>query len=111
MSIQSTDRQALQLWNMIQNDSIYKDKTALFITNDHGRHCDGHKDGFVSHGGGCKCCRKISLVAIGPDFKKGKVVSEPSELIDIAATAAEILRIYMPLSKGRFMTDLVFDKE
>lgn len=109
--IQSTDQQALQLWNMIQSDPIYKDKTALFITNDHGRHCDGHKDGFVSHGGGCKCCRKISLVALGPDFKKGRVVSEPYELIDIAATAAEILGINMSLSKGRFMTDLVFDKE
>ena len=105
--IKSTDQQALELWNMIQNDSIYKDKTALFITNDHGRHCDGHKDGYVSHGGGCPCCRKISLVALGPDFKKGKVVSDTYELIDLTETAARILGLSMPTSKGVFIRPLL----
>lgn len=104
--IQSTDQQALDLWNMIQSDPIYKDKTALFITNDHGRHCDGHKDGFKSHGGGCKCCRKISLVALGPDFQKGKIVSEKRELIDITATSASILKMHMPTSKGVIIQEL-----
>lgn len=106
-AIRSTDKQALELWNMIQKDSIYKDKTALFITNDHGRHCDGHKDGFKSHGGGCSCCRKISLVALGPDFAKGKVVTTEHEMIDIAATSAQILGLYMPLSKGKFLPELM----
>lgn len=99
--IRSTDQQALDLWNMIQNDPIYRNKTALFITNDHGRHCDGHKDGFVSHGGGCSCCRHISLTALGPDFPKGKVVSIDYEMIDITATAARILGLTMPTSKGK----------
>ncbi len=108
--IRTTDQQALDLWNMIQKDSIYRDKTALFITNDHGRHCDGHKDGFVSHGGGCSCCRKISLVALGPDFQKGKVVSDPYELIDITATSAKILGLNMPLSKGQFIRPLLPNK-
>ncbi len=105
--IQSTDKQAMALWKMIQNDTIYKDKTALFITNDHGRHCDGHKDGFVSHGGGCSCCRHISLTALGPDFRKGRIVSEEYELIDITETTAQILGMDMPTSKGRFIYPLL----
>lgn len=105
--IQSTDQQALDLWNIIQSDSIYRNKTALFITNDHGRHCDGHKDGFISHGGGCECCRHISLTALGPDFQKGKRVSSKYELIDITETTARILGINMPTSNGKFITDLM----
>ncbi len=104
--IQSTDQQALDLWNMIQNDPVYRNKTALFITNDHGRHCDGHKDGFKSHGGGCDCCRRISLVALGPDFAKGKVVSKEYEMTDITATAAAILGLNMPTSRGEFIHEL-----
>lgn len=104
--IKSTDRQALELWNMIQSHPDYKDKTALFITNDHGRHCDGHKDGFKSHGGGCKCCRHISLLALGPDFSAGKVVTKEYEMIDIAATSAQILGLNMPTSKGVFIKEL-----
>lgn len=107
--IRSTDRQALELWKMIQSDPIYKDKTALFITNDHGRHCDGHKDGFRSHGGGCKCCRHISLTALGPDFYKGKIVNEDFEMIDITETAAQILDLQMPTSKGKFISPLLVD--
>jgi hypothetical protein len=107
--IESTDKQALDLWNLIQSDAIYKNKTALFITNDHGRHCDGHKDGFKSHGGGCECCRHISLTALGPDFKKGKTVDSNYELVDITTTTAKILGLNMATSKGRFISDLVFE--
>lgn len=107
--IQSTDKQALELWNKIQSDPIYRNKTALFITNDHGRHCDGHKDGYRSHGGGCACCRHISLTALGPDFTKGKVVTDDYELIDITATMAQILGLDMPTSKGRFISPLFVD--
>jgi Metalloenzyme superfamily len=101
--IRNTDKQAMDLWNMIQNDPIYRNKTALFITNDHGRHCDGHKDGFISHGGGCECCRHISLTALGPDFPKGKVISTVYEMTDIATTSASILGLVMPMSKGKII--------
>ncbi|MFA7274501.1 MAG: sulfatase [Crocinitomicaceae bacterium] len=104
--IRSTDQQALALWNKLQSDPIYRNKTALFITNDHGRHCDGKKDGFVSHGGGCECCRHISLTALGPDFPKGKVISEKHEMIDVTATAAAILGLNMPTSRGQVIRPL-----
>ena len=44
-NIRLTDRYALDLWNTIQSNPILKDKTTLFITNDHGRHLDGIKEG------------------------------------------------------------------
>ena len=104
--IKNTDRTALELWDFIQKDSIYANKTTLFITNDHGRHLDGHKDGFVSHGDRCIGCRSIYLVALGPDFKSNTVIQTQYELIDISKTISELLEFNYPISKGQVMQDL-----
>jgi predicted AlkP superfamily pyrophosphatase or phosphodiesterase len=105
-AIKRTDKLALNLWNFIQNDPVYKDKTTLFITNDHGRHPDGHKDGFVSHGDKCEGCRSIYLVALGPDFKSNVTLNTAYEQIDISATIAELLGFDFPVSNGRVMRQL-----
>ena len=105
-AIQRTDQKALELWNFIENDSIYKGKTTLFITNDHGRHSKGHKDGFVSHGDNCEGCRSIYLIALGPDFKKNSILQNRYEQIDISKTIAEMLHFNEPVSEGQVMKDL-----
>lgn len=105
-TLKNCDDYANELWKIIQADSVMGGKTALLITNDHGRHLDGVKDGFISHGDKCEGCRHISLLALGPDFKKGASVCEPGELIDISATIAEILGFKMPTSKGKVLKEL-----
>ena len=105
-AIQRTDQKALELWNFIESDSIYKGKTTLFITNDHGRHLKGHKDGFVSHGDNCEGCRSIYLIALGPDFKKNSILQNRYEQIDISKTIAEMLHFNEPVSEGQVMKDL-----
>ena len=105
-AIQRTDQKALELWNFIENDSIYKGKTTLFITNDHGRHSKGHKDGFVSHGDNCEGCRSIYMIALGPDFKKNSILPNRYEQIDISKTIAEMLHFNEPVSEGQIMKDL-----
>jgi predicted AlkP superfamily pyrophosphatase or phosphodiesterase len=105
-ALKHTDQKALDLWNFIQNDSIYKGKTALFITNDHGRHLKGHKDGFVSHGDNCEGCRSIYLIALGPDFKTNVSLPNKYEQIDISKTIAEMMHFNFPVSQGKVMVDL-----
>ncbi|MDD2983967.1 MAG: alkaline phosphatase family protein [Crocinitomicaceae bacterium] len=109
-TLQNCDEYAYQLWQFIQADSVMANKTALLITNDHGRHLDGVKDGFVNHGDKCEGCKHISLLAMGPDFKKNVIVPEGGELIDISATIAEILGFCMPSSKGKVLEEL-FDRK
>lgn len=104
--ITMTDTYIEQIWNFLQSDPAYKDKTTLFITNDHGRHLNGVQNGFVSHGDDCNGCRHVSLLAIGPDFHKGLDVITPREQLDISATIAHLMGFKMETGEGQVMTEL-----
>lgn len=104
--ITDTDASAWLLWNYLQNDPYYSDKTSLFITNDHGRHLDTVSTGFSSHGDDCEGCRHINFFACGPDFKQNYLGQSPRELIDITATVAYLLHLEMKGLEGNVMYEL-----
>ncbi len=104
--IKSTDEYLYQIWEYVQNDCYYKGKTTLFVTNDHGRHLDSIQGGFASHGDSCFGCRHINFYAFGPDFKKGVILNNKRELIDISATISELLHFRMEFGKGEIMHEL-----
>lgn len=104
-SITQTDLYAAQLWHMIQENELLKDQTTLLITNDHGRHSEGVRSGFVNHGCRCEGCRHISLLVLGPDTPKNKVIEKEASLIDISKTIAHVLYFEMPTSKGIFLKE------
>ncbi len=104
--IESGDRYAYTLWQKIQSDDHYKNKTTLFITSDHGRHLNGIKSGFTNHGCDCEGCRHINLLALGPDFKQNQIFTQQRNQKDIAATIAYMLSFQMPTGKGEVMMEL-----
>lgn len=104
-SITACDAYASELWRMIQSNPTTKNQTTLFITNDHGRHLNGVKSGFVNHGDHCEGCEHISLLVLGPDTPKGLAIQKEGELIDISKTISTILHFEMPTSKGRFLQE------
>jgi arylsulfatase A-like enzyme len=104
-SITACDVYASNLWQMIKGNPVMKNQTTLFITNDHGRHLDGVRSGFVNHGCRCDGCRHISLLILGPDTPKGLSIQKKGELIDISKTISTILHFDMPTSKGRFLQE------
>jgi hypothetical protein len=104
--IQDGDAFAAQLWAWLQADPEYKGTTALFVTHDHGRHLDGVADGFVSHGDNCEGCRRIALLALGPDFKRGVELAEGGEQTDLAPTIAALMGFEMPKADGKVLTQL-----
>ncbi len=117
-ALKATDEYFYQLWELIQSDSVYKDRTTLFITNDHGRHDDDQPDPFQNHGvdcgddtdcdrlNTCDGCSHIFLYAYGPDFKEGVEVNTQRGLINIAPTVEELLEFDSPHSKAEVMTEL-----
>ncbi len=105
ISLKQSDDYTLKIWQFIQNDPNYKDKTTVFVTNDHGRHLDGVSDGFVSHGDSCAGCRHIMLLAAGPDFKRNITVDKHYELRDINATISYLLGL-KNRGEGKIIADL-----
>lgn len=93
------------IWDFVQSDSLYKDRTTLFVTNDHGRHLDGVSTGFVSHGDGCWGCRRIQFLAIGSGVKKG-LSSTKRKIPDIVPTIGALLNFTSPFSTGTAMTEI-----
>jgi hypothetical protein len=104
--IRDTDALVARLWAFLATDPDYAGRTVLMITNDHGRHLDGVRDGFVSHGDSCAGCRRIELLALGAGIAPGTVVSTHHSQIDVAATAARLLGIELP-GDGRPIPELV----
>jgi hypothetical protein len=83
-AIRHQDDLLVRLWQEVQADPHYRDRTTLFVTNDHGYHLDGVHEGFAEHGDSCEGCRHIMLLVIGPDIRKGAVVERPAYQRDIA---------------------------
>ncbi|MBX7150994.1 sulfatase [bacterium] len=98
--IRDGDRAAFTVWKFINNDPIYANHTALFVTHDHGRHLDSLSDGFVSHGDSCPGCRHIALYAYGPEFDQDRIVIDRYSQIDLAVTIASLLRFTLEGANG-----------
>ena len=105
-AIREADRIVWELWQHLQTDTFYHGRTALFITGDHGRHDNGRRGGFAEHGDNCEGCRRLSLVALGPDFPAGTRSSTAYEMIDFPVTIAHMLGLRLPDSRGKVMTEL-----
>ena len=105
-SIQKADSITGLIWQKAQADPFYKDKTTLFVTNDHGRHDDQH-GGFRCHGDGCDGCRHIMFLAAGPEIKTGFHSSVPRRIPDMAVTAGHILDFETPQAAGEVMTEIL----
>ena len=83
-----------QLWKWVQSTPEYRNKTALFITTDHGRG-DQLKEKWVSHGSGLPESGEIWFAAVGPGIPaKGEIKTEGQIYQkQFAQTLAEILRL------------------
>jgi arylsulfatase A-like enzyme len=65
LSAKQTDAYIREIWEFIQSDPQYKDKTTLIITTDHGR--GTNKSSWKSHGSDIPDSEEIWMMAIGPD--------------------------------------------
>ena len=67
-SIRNADRLVNLLWNFIQSDDHYQDKTTLIVTTDHGRDADNYRN----HGWPFHSHRHALFLALGPDIQSGE---------------------------------------
>jgi hypothetical protein len=98
-ALRAADSLVNEMWNVVQKDAILAGKTTMFVTNDHGRHDDQH-GGFQNHGDGCEGCRRIMLLAVGPDTPANAIDSSGRQQIDIAPTVGRLLGFATPYAVG-----------
>jgi hypothetical protein len=93
-SAHAEDAMMADIWNIIQSDPQYKNKTTLFITCDHGRG-DVIKDNWRHHGQKIPESGQIWFAAIGPDIKPSGEIIYDEQLYQkqFAATLAALLRL------------------
>jgi hypothetical protein len=100
LSATQTDKYIQELWNTLQADPQYKDKTTMLISVDHGRGIT--KESWKSHGARVPEGGEIWLMAIGPDTPAGgemKMKGQWSSAM-VARTVYELLGLSYPDPKA-----------
>jgi len=92
-AITRTDRLTGMLWDEIQGNRQYKDRTTLLVLPELGRDGDRNTaNGFLNHRSGDPSCRNTWLLALGAAVSPGQT-DRPVHHVDVAATAAELLGV------------------
>jgi hypothetical protein len=100
-AITRTDRLTGMLWDAVQEDPRYKDKTTLLILPELGRDGDVNAaNGFLNHRSGDASCRNMWMLAMGAGVGRGET-ERPIYHVDVAATAADLLGIRTGEMAGR----------
>ncbi len=102
-SIILLDAIVFDLWDRIQHDEIYKDKSILIFLSDHGRHTND----FHGFGDKCRGCQQLNFLIIGPGVKKDFISKKKRTLIDICPTVGALFDLPTPYTKGKIMKEIL----
>jgi hypothetical protein len=105
-AIEQADGIVGDLWEKIQSDPYYRDRTTMIVTTDHGRHDDDH-GGFQNHGGICEGDKRLIFLALGPDIRPGVEIETVHEQVDIAPTVGELMGFETPLAEGHVLREML----
>lgn len=101
-SIILTDTIVYDLWNRIQNDTIYREKTVFVFMSTHGR----NSDDFRIIGDDSRGCRQLNILIIGPGIRKDFISKKRRSLIDLCRTIGTMFTVPTPYAKGKVMKEL-----
>jgi hypothetical protein len=106
-NLRAVDGPLASFADAIANKRLTRDAVHLFVIADHGRHTAADTDPpWQHHGDQCMGCRHIPVLALGPGVRAGETIEDPIQLVDIGATAAELLGAPLPYADGRVATEL-----
>ena len=101
--IRRCDRLCAELWQAIQKNPEYANKTTLFILPDFGRDSDidSGGNGFQHHRTGDSMSRTTWMMALGPNVKQNVIVDRAVESIDLVPTLGALLGFNARFSPGK----------
>jgi hypothetical protein len=107
--IKRSDRLCAELWQTIQKDPEYANKTTMFILPDFGRDSDIESggNGFQHHRTGDALSRTTWMMVLGPDVKQNAVVDRRVESTDLIPTLGAYFGFDARLSTGKPIAEVV----
>jgi hypothetical protein len=101
--IKRCDRLCGELWQAIQKDPEYANRTTMFVLPDFGRDSDidSGGNGFQHHRTGDPLSRTTWMMVLGPDVKQNAVVDRPIESTDLVPTLGAYFGFDARLSTGK----------
>ncbi len=106
-AITKTDRLVGMMWDAVQEEPAYRDKTTMLVLPELGRDGDlNTANGFLNHRSGDASCRNVWMLALGAGVSKGET-DRPIAHVDVAATAAGILGYKNGEMAGRAIPELL----
>lgn len=90
--IRTADRLSHQLWQEVQANPEYRDKTTMVILPEFGRDPDGSStNGFFNHRANETSTRDTWMMVLGPAVDRPQIVERPIRHVDLCPTIADVL--------------------
>ena len=89
--LKTTDELIGKLWSEVQSDPTLRDNTALVLRPECGRDDEINPYGQLGHTTGNYHAHFVWTLAVGPDFRKGAVVTEQVSRRDLAPTVTYLM--------------------
>jgi hypothetical protein len=104
--IRTADRLTFQIWNEIQANPDYKDKTTMVTLPEFGRDPDGSStNGFFNHRANDDSTRDTWMMVLGSAVDRPNVIEKPIRHVDLCPTLAGLLGCRRLESQGTLLGD------
>lgn len=89
--IHTVDRLVSELWSLVQELPVYKDRTTVFVLPEFGRDLDGSStNGFFNHRQDSESTRLTWMLCLGEAIRSRQTIEDPIDQTDICPSLARI---------------------
>ncbi len=105
--IRNTDRLIHELWQELNVNPEYRQKTLMVVVPEFGRDPDGsNTNGFFNHRSNSESCRRIWMMCLGPHLNRATIVDRPARLVDVCPSVARWLGCQANDAKGAALEEI-----
>jgi hypothetical protein len=98
--VRRNDVALAELWKVVKDDPELAGSTAIIVLPEFGRDRDLNSRRGLDHGDGSEDLNYVSTVCWGPDFRRGKVVSQEVRTIDVCPTVCDLFGAKARFARG-----------
>jgi uncharacterized protein (DUF1501 family) len=95
-----------ELWTAVKADPELASSTTFLIAPEFGRDRDLNSRRGLDHGDGSDDLNFVTCLGWGPDFKRGAVLKDDAQVIDVAPTVCDLLGAKARISNGKRLSGL-----